>query len=442
MARVNERDVPPHDLDAEMSVLGSILLDPRSIDEVVEFLNPEDFYRETHGTIFRASLEMYRDGVAIDNVTLAEKLQQMGMLERVGGRAFLASMQSAVPTSANIAFYGQIVRDRAVRRGLIRAAVDMTKESYDTQREVEDIVSEAQSSLFGIVENASDNHAVPVESVLGEVMDTYNKRAPGQIIGLSTGFADLDRRLNGLRKGEVYIIAARPAMGKTSWALQVARHAASQGVIPIVFSLEMSTEQIVTRLLCQEAKVDNQRFERNELTKEEWERVMTAAGPLADATIIVDDSARMDEFKLLHRVRVTQKRYPSVGLIIIDYLQLLEARHSQPDNRVAEVTAISRAMKAMAKDLDLPILAVSQLNRAPEARKGDHRPMMSDLRESGAIEQDAAAVAFLYRPDYYDPKTKPNTCEIIISKNRFGPTGTVDLYFRKEMTRFENMAKI
>jgi replicative DNA helicase len=443
----SDPSAPPADLDAEMSVVGSIILDPNSIDEIIESLKPEHFYRENYGHIYNAAMDLYREGVGIDNVTLAERLSRMEagngttMLERVGGRTTLASMQQAVPTSANIAHYAAIVRDKATRRRLIKAAVDITKSAYDESHEADDVVQDAQATLFAVAEDEFSDRVTMVDHVLSDVMKQYDERKPGELSGLATGFVDLDRKLNGLKKGEVYIVAARPAMGKTSWALQVARHVSKQGVIPVIFSLEMSNDQIVTRLLCQEARIDAQKFERHELNDEDWEKVARATGPLGDAKIIVDDSARLDELKMLHRTRVLQRRH-NIGLVVIDYVQLLEARHSQPDNRVAEVTAISRALKAMARDLEIPVLAVSQLNRSPEARRGDHRPLLSDLRESGAIEQDAAAVAFLFRPEYYKPGDRPGICEVIVSKNRFGPTGTIDLAWRREFTRFENTTKL
>ena len=432
--------VPPHDLDAEMSVIGSILLDPSAIGEVLEFLRPQDFYRENNGLIFEAATKLYAASEPIDNVTLAAELQKENTLDRIGGRATLASYQGAVPTAANVVHYGRLIKQHSLRRQLMAASVQITRIAQDEMVEPDRILQDAQQLLFAIAEDEYNSPIESAEEILREVLDAYEKRKPGELSGLPTGFADLDRKLNGLKAGEVYIIAARPNMGKTSWALQVARTIAENGTPAAIFSLEMSRDQIMTRLLCQEARIDAQRFERHELNDNEYGRIMKAAGPLSEAPIYVDDSARLDEIKILHRARQLASR-GKAGAIIIDYIQLLEAHFAQPNNRVSEVTAISRAMKAMARDLKVPILAVSQLSRAPEARKGDHRPMMSDLRESGALEQDAAAVAFLYRPEYYKAGDRPGVCEVIIAKNRFGPTGTVDLVFRSQLTRFELLAR-
>lgn len=430
---------PPHSLDAEQSVIGSLLVDARAIEDVVETLSPEDFYRVSNGDIFRACVELYRDGEPIDNVTVAERLSKMGALERAGGRAQLAVLQSSVPTSANVAHYARIVQQFSLRRQLNAASIQISRMANDEQVEADRILQDAQQLLFKIAADEFNSPIASVTDVLREVLDAYEARKPGELSGLPTGFPDLDRRLNGLKSGEVYIIAARPNMGKTSWALQVARSIAESGTPAVIFSLEMSKEQIMIRLLCQEARIDAQKFERHELNDREFERITKASGPLSEAAIHIDDSARLDEIKILHRARQLA-RQSKAGVVVIDYIQLLEAHFSNPTNRVAEVTAISRAMKAMARDLKIPVLAVSQLSRAPEARKGDHRPMMSDLRESGALEQDAAAVAFLYRPEYYKAGDRPGVCEVIVAKNRFGPTGTVDLVFRSELTRFESMA--
>lgn len=443
MARPDELQqgvVPPHDQDAELSVLGSILLDPKAVEQIVEALDPTDFYRENNGHIYRAAIDLWIAGEPIDNVTLAAKLQSNGLLDRIGGRAQLASMQQSVPTAANVEHYARIVKQMSLRRQLGSAAVQIGRMAHDEQVDADRILQDAQQVLFRIADDEYNSPILGAEELLREVLDAYEKRKPGTLSGLPTGFADLDRRLNGLKAGEVYIIAARPNMGKTSWALQVARSIADSGTPAVIFSLEMSRDQIMTRLLCQEARIDAQRFERHELNETEYGRVTRAAPMLAAAPIYVDDSARLDEIKILHRARQLASR-GRAGVIVIDYIQLLEAHFSQPQNRVAEVTAISRAMKSMARDLKVPILVVSQLSRASEHRQGDHRPIMSDLRDSGALEQDAAAVAFLYRPEYYKAGDRPGVCEVIIAKNRFGPTGTVDLVFRSELTRFELLAR-
>lgn len=430
----------PNSLDAEQSVLGSLLLDSRAIEDVVEMLSPDDFYRVSHGDVFRACVELYRDGIPIDNVTVAERMSQAATLERAGGRANLAVLRMAVPTSANVVHYAKIVQQFSLRRQLNAASVQIGRMANDEATDADRILQDAQQLLFKIAADEFNSPIASAREILGEILAAYDKRKPGELSGLATGFPDLDRRLNGLKPGEVYIVAARPNMGKTSWALQVARNVADSGTAAVIFSLEMSRDQIMTRLLCQEARIDAQKFERHELTSGEQKRLSDATTPLSEAPIFVDDSSRLDEIKILHRARQLA-RGSQAGVIIIDYIQLLEAHFSNPTNRVAEVTAISRAMKAMARDLSVPILAVSQLSRASEQRVGDHRPIMSDLRESGALEQDAAAVAFLYRPEYYKAGDRPGVCEVIVAKNRFGPTGTVDLVFRSEYTRFESIAR-
>ncbi|TMB72762.1 MAG: intein-containing replicative DNA helicase, partial [Chloroflexi bacterium] len=367
--------VPPHDLDAEMSILGSILLDPLSIAKVLQFLHPEDFYRENNGQIYRAALDLFAAGEPIDNVTLASQLQQMGLLDRVGGRAQLASMQSTVPTAANIEYYGRIVKEKAYKRRLISAGGNIAGFGYDDSVEAEDAINQAQSLVL------MERISLQMESGQG-------------VVGIPTGFHDLDRMTGGFKDSDLIIVAGRPSMGKTALALNVALHSALEAKKSIaIFSLEMSKEQLTERLLTEQAQIDAQRMHRGLLTEAEFDRVSNALGPLGEAAIFIDDTPVMDELTLMLKARQAKMRH-NIDMIVIDYLQLMHGRTRGDDNRVQEVSSISRAMKGLARELRVPVLAISQLSRAPEQRP-DKRPILSDLRESGCLAGDTP----VYLPD-------------------------------------------
>jgi replicative DNA helicase len=433
--------VPPHDLDAEMSVLGSILLDPLSIAKVLQFLHPEDFYRENNGQIYRAALDLFAAGEPIDNVTLAAQLQQMGMLERVGGRAQLASMQGAVPTAANIEYYGRIVKEKAYKRRLISAGGDIAGLGYDDSVEADAAVNQAQSLVFGVADDRDQRELAKLYDLLGPAMERISlQMESGQgVIGIPSGFHDLDRMTGGFKESDLIIVAGRPAMGKTSMALNVGLHAALHANKAIaIFSLEMSKEQLTERLLTEQAQIDAQRLHRGLLTEAEFDRVSNALGPLGEAQIYIDDTPVMDELTLQLKARQAKMRH-GIDMILIDYLQLMHGRSRGDDgNRVQEVSAISRALKGLARELRIPVIAISQLSRAPEQRP-DKRPILSDLRESGSIEQDSDVVMFLYRPEYYKADERPGIAEVIVAKHRNGPTGMVELKFRRDHTRFYNL---
>src|SRR5947209_16555896 len=388
--------VPPHDLDAEMSILGSILLDPLSIAKVLQFLHPEDFYRENNGQIFRAALDLFAAGEPIDNVTLASQLQTMGLLDRVGGRAQLASMQSAVPTAANIEYYGRIVKEKAYKRRLISAGGNIAGYGYDDSIEAEDAINQAQSLVFGVADDRDQRELARLYDLLGPAMERISlQMESGQgVVGIPSGFHDLDRMTGGFKDSDLIVVAGRPAMGKTSWILNVGLHAALEAHKSIaIFSLEMSKEQLTERLLTEQAQIDAQRMHRGLLSEAEFDRVSNAMGPLGEAAIYIDDTPVMDELTLQLKARQAKMRH-NIDMILLDYLQLMHGRARGDDNRVQEVSAISRALKGLARELRIPVVAISQLSRAPEQRP-DKRPILSDLRESGWLAGDTP----VYLPD-------------------------------------------
>jgi replicative DNA helicase len=432
--------VPPHDQDAELSVLGSILLDPLSVAKVLQFLHPEDFYRENNGQIYRAALDLFSAGEPIDNVTLAAQLQTMGMLDRVGGRTQLASMQSAVPTAANIEYYGRIVKEKAYKRRLISAGTNIAGFGYDDAVEAEEAINQAQSLVFGVADDRDQRELARLYDLLGPAMERISlQMESGQgVIGVPSGFHDLDRMTGGFKDSDLIIVAGRPSMGKTSLALNIALHAALESKKAIaIFSLEMSKEQLTERLLTEQAQIDAQRLHRGLLSEAEYDRVSNALGPLGEAAIYIDDTPAMDELTLQLKARQAKMRH-NIDMIVVDYLQLMHGRSRGDDNRVQEVSSISRALKGLARELRIPVIAISQLSRAPEQRP-DKRPILSDLRESGAIEQDSDVVMFLFRPEYYKSDERPGIAEVIIAKHRNGPTGMIELKFRRDHTRFYNL---
>ncbi|HEY8862778.1 MAG TPA: replicative DNA helicase [Candidatus Dormibacteraeota bacterium] len=388
--------VPPHDLDAEMSVIGSVLLDPLSVAKVLQFLHPEDFYRENNGQIYRAALDLFAAGEPIDNVTLAAQLQTMGLLDRVGGRAQLASMQGAVPTAANIEYYGRIVKEKAYKRRLISAGSNIAGFGYDDSVEAEEAINQAQSLVFGVADDRDQRELSKLYDLLGPAMERISlQMESGQgIVGIPTGFHDLDRMTGGFKDSDLIIVAGRPSMGKTALALNIALHSALEAKKSIaIFSLEMSKEQLTERLLTEQAQIDAQRMHRGLLTEAEFDRVSNALGPLGEAAIFIDDTPTMDELTLLLKARQAKMRH-NIDMILVDYLQLMHGRTRGDDNRVQEVSSISRALKGLARELRIPVVAISQLSRAPEQRP-DKRPILSDLRESGCLAGDTP----IYLPD-------------------------------------------
>jgi replicative DNA helicase len=442
----NLRRVPPQSLEAEESVLGGILLDNTALDRVVEVLTPEEFYRESHRKIFRAMLELFERGEPADIITLGEVLRSHNAIADVGGVTYLAGLAERVPTAANIMQYARIVKEKAILRGLIGTTTQIATRSYEANEDVEHLLDEAEQSIFAISEGRIKPSFYRMSDVIMDTLKTVEMLHDRKqlVTGVATGFDDLDKLTAGLQPAELIILAGRPAMGKTAFALNVAQQAAlgttKCGVA--IFSLEMAKEQLVLRMLCSQARVDSSKVRGGFLSDQDFERLAIAAQHLGDAPIYIDDSAGLSVLEVRAKAR-RLKRDPSVrlGLIIIDYLQLMRGLGSS-DSREQEISQISRSLKNLAKELNLPVIALSQLNRQVEQR-ADRRPLLADLRESGAIEQDADVVAFVFREEAYHPDNDEvrGLAEIIVAKQRNGPVGTIRLTFRSEYTRFENYSE-
>ena len=440
----------PYAPEAEISVLGGMLIDGDAVAKAMEFVDDTMFYREGNRRIFRSMARLFQRGQVIDPVTIREELQKTDELDSVGGYAYLSELLDAVPTAANIEYHARIVRERALLRRLIDASSQIIRDSYETgERTVEQILDEAEQRVFQVAQSHDREGFVWIKKILYPTFEKIEQlqAAQGGITGVPTGFYDLDEMTGGFQKGDLVIIAARPSMGKTSLVTGVALHASISHQVPVaVFSLEMSKEQLVQRMLCSEALVDLGRLLRGRLSDDDYVRLAQAAGHLNTAPIWVDDSGSLSVLEMRAKARRLKAEQPELGMIIVDYIQLMQASAQMAENRQQEVSAISRGLKALAKELGVPILALSQLSRAPEQR-ADHRPQLSDLRESGSLEQDADLVMFLYRPEYYVPRDEAQEkglqgkAELIIGKQRNGPTGTVDLFFRKESTRFESFSQ-
>ncbi|HBJ1648362.1 TPA: replicative DNA helicase, partial [Clostridium botulinum] len=431
----------PQSIEAEQSVIGSMIIDKSAIAKVLESLEEEDFYRDGHKVIFRAILDMFRKDMAVDLVTLLESLKSTEMLERAGGVTYITEISASVPTTANLSSYIKIVEEKSVLRKLIKASTSIIESSYNNQGEVENVLDGAEKRIFDIAEKKTSKDFEPLSDVLErgflEIERLFNNR--GEITGVGSGFSDLDSKTSGFQKGDMILIAARPSMGKTTFALNIAEHAAlREGKSVVIFSLEMSKEQLAYKLLCSEANVDMLRLRTGELDDKDWENIAKATGPLAKAKVYIDDTAGVSVMEMRSKCRRLKMEY-GIDLIVIDYLQLMSGSTGSSDNRQQEVSEISRSIKALAKEMECPVIALSQLSRAPEQR-ADHRPMLSDLRESGSIEQDADLVMFLYRDEYYNKETEDkNIGECIIAKQRNGPVGTAKLAWLGQYSKFGNL---
>lgn len=437
-----EAHVPPHSADAERSVLGSMLIERNALELVCEQLRAEDFYVPAHETIYAAMLAIHTAGQAVDLVTLANELERHGMLARAGGLPYITELMTFVPTAANVQYYIGIVEEKSVQRQLISAGTDIVRDGMNDEKDLEQTLNDAERRIYDIsMRNVSDAMASMEEIVpvaynhIGELM---NRR--GKLTGISTGFIDLDRMTNGLQKSDLIIIAARPAMGKSSFAMNIAQYAAlHDNRTAVVFSLEMSAEQLVMRMLCTEASVDSQRIKEGLMDDQEQMRLMDVLEPMSHAKIFIDDTGGVTVPEIRSKCRRLKARH-GLDMVVIDYLQLLQSASGRKnDNRQQEVSDMTRQLKLLARELDVPILLLAQLNRGPETRQ-DHTPMIADLRESGSIEQDADMIILLYRAAVYD-ESEDNTSEAIIAKHRHGPTGTVELLWQGEYTRFRNLAK-
>ena len=435
--------LPPQNIEAEESIISAILIDNDALLDVIETLGPEDFYRNAHQKIFAAITDLFDKAEPVDLVTLANKLKEKGQLEEIGGATYLSRLVDTVPLAVNARHYAKIIHDKASLRRLIEKANAIIKRCFEERGEAEDIVDFAESAVFEISENKSRQSFFPLSKIiLGNIETLEEKQGNRSLVtGVPTGFTQLDNMTSGLQNSDLIILAARPSMGKTALALNIARNAAVEANIPVaIFSLEMSKEQLSLRMLCSEARIDSSRLRGGFFSMEDWHRLTDAAGVLSEAPIYIDDSPSLSAMDIRAKSR-RLKMDKNIGLIIIDYLQLMQGR-SNAERRDLEISEISRSLKALAKELDLPVLALSQLNRMLEQRT-DKRPRLSDLRESGALEQDADLVAFIYRDEVYNKdEDNPNrgTAEILLSKQRNGPTGDILLSFLNSYTRFENLA--
>lgn len=411
----------PQSIEAEQCVLGSMITDKNAIAEAIEKLEEEDFYRDGHKVLFKTISEMFKDDMPVDLVTLLERLKATEKLEKAGGITYVSELGSSLLTTINLSAYIKIVKEKSILRKLIKASTSIIEDSYNKQGEVENVLEGAEKRIFDIAEKRTTSDFEPLNVVLErgfvEIERIFNNK--GEITGVGSGFIDLDAKTSGFQKGDMVLIAARPSMGKTTFALNIAEHAAlREGKSVVVFSLEMSKEQLAYKLLCSEANVDMLKLRTGALEDKDWENIARATGPLSKAKIYIDDTAGVTVMEMRSKCRRLKLEY-GIDLIVIDYLQLMSG--SSNESRQQEVSEISRSIKALAKEMECPVIALSQLSRAPEQR-ADHRPMLSDLRESGSIEQDADLVMFLYRDEYYNKETEDtNIAECIIAKQRNGP---------------------
>lgn len=435
--------VPPHDLEAEQAIIGSMLTDRDAVISAIEILKEEDFYREDNKAIYTAILNLYNRAEPIDIITVKSELESMGKFEQVGGLEYLAELPEKVPTTANAMKYIKIVEEKSTLRRLIKTANEIIELGYSPTEDVEDIMEGAEKKIFNIMQEKNQKGYAPIKDVLVEsftkLEELYNRKQ--HITGVPSGFTELDYRTAGFHGSELILIAARPAMGKTAFALNIATNAAVKANVPVaVFSLEMSKEQLVNRILCSESMVDSNKVRTGKLEEDDWTKLAGAIGPLSEAEIFIDDTPGINITEIRAKCRKL-KLEKNIGMVVIDYLQLIQGSNKRGGSREQEISEISRSLKILAKELDVPVIALSQLSRAAEQRP-DHRPMLSDLRESGAIEQDADIVMFLYRDDYYNQDSeKKDIAEVIISKHRGGSTGTVELLWLGSYTKFVNLER-
>ena len=434
--------VPPQDIEAEQAVVGSMLTDQDAVVAAIETLKSEDFYREDNKIIYEAILNIYNRAEPIDIITLKSELSSMGKLDAVGGLEYIAQLPDKVPTTSNVDRYIKIVQDKAMLRNLIKTANEIISLGYDQTEDVEDVMDHAEKKIFDVMQRKNQKGYTSIKDILIEsftkLEELYNQKQ--HVTGVPTGFIELDKKTAGLHGSELILIAARPAMGKSAFALNIGTYAATRANIPVaIFSLEMSKDQIGNRILCSEALVDSNNVRTGELNDEELSKLAETSGELSQAQIFVDDTPGISVMEIRAKCRKL-KLEKNIGLVIIDYLQLIQGS-GKSSSREQEIAEISRSLKILAKEIEVPVIALSQLSRAVESRP-DHRPMLSDLRESGSIEQDADIVMFLYRDDYYNEESeKKNIAEVIIAKQRAGSTGTVELAWLGNYTKFANLEK-
>ena len=433
--------VPPHDLEAEQAVIGSMLTDKDAVISAIEVLSDYDFYREDNRIIYSAILNLYNRGEPIDIITLKSELSSMGKLEAVGGLEYLAELPEKVPTTANVDKYIKIVEEKSTLRTLIRTANELITLGYDPTQEVEELMDTAERKIFNVMQSRNQKGYSSMKDILVdtfvELEELYNRKQ--HVTGVPTGFINLDYKTAGLHGSDLILVAARPAMGKSAFALNIATNAAVRAKTPVaIFSLEMSKEQMANRILCSEALVDSNKVRTGKVEDDDWVKLAQASGILSEAQIFIDDTPGISIMEIRAKCR-KMKLEKNIGLVVIDYLQLVQGSSKRGASREQEIAEISRSLKILAKEINVPVIALSQLSRAPEQRP-DHRPMLSDLRESGSIEQDADIVMFLYRDDYYNQDSeKKNVAEVILAKHRAGSTGTVELAWLGNYTKFANL---
>jgi replicative DNA helicase len=434
--------VPPQNLEAEESVLGAMMLSPGAIGAVSEVVSAADFYRESHGTIFKAALGLYQKGEPVDAITLVDELEERSELESVGGRQRIHELAALVPATANAAHYARIVREMATLRGLIRSGGEIARLGWDRPGETADLVDRAEKIVFDLAQERVTTEFAHIEDLLKESFEriTALYEAGADVTGVPSGFRDLDRITSGFQPGNLIIIAARPSMGKSALGLCMAANLAVRHSVPVgMFTLEMSKSEVTQRLMCSEAKVESNRLRNGKLGVDDWPRLTAACDKLSKAPIWVDDTGSITMMEIRSKARRLKSRHPDLGLLVVDYMQLMTSGLSA-ENRVQEVSQISRSLKVLARDLDVPIVALSQLSRAVEQRH-DKRPILSDLRESGSIEQDADLVVFIYRDEYYNEESEQQgLAEVIVAKHRNGPTDSVKLSFLKRYAKFADLA--
>ena len=434
---------PPQNTDAEKSVIGAVLIDPSAVPTALSRLKSDDFYLKDHTEIYEAITDLLEEGKPIDVITVSDRLSERGTIDRCGGLPYLASLAESVITSANINYYIDIVLEKSILRKLIKVSGEIAGQSFDSSSEVQDVLSFAENQIFGISQSRNLSGLTQIKDILPDVFQNLEEiyKSKGKISGISSGFSDLDRTLSGLNKSDLILIAARPGMGKTSLMLNMARHAAVKERRPVAFfTLEMSKEQLTANLLSCESGVENTKIRNGDIADDEWERLAEGLGELSGAPIFIDDTPSLSITDIKSKCKKLQLE-KGVELVFIDYLQLIQGR-AKAESRQQEISEISRSLKIMAKELNVPVVTGSQLNREAEKRK-DNRPMLSDLRESGAIEQDADIVILLFRDDYYtkEKSEKPNIAELILAKNRHGQTLTVELFYDPRFTKFRDLAR-
>lgn len=438
--------VPPQSVEAEQAVLGAMLIEREAISKVAEILRQEDFYREAHRLIYNAAVDLFNKNDAVDLVTVTEFLRKDDKLEGAGGISYITSLANSVPTAANVLYHARIVEEKSLLRQLINAATNIAGLGYEASEEVGDILDSAEKMILDVSNRKVGQEFTPIKSIIFEAFDRIQGlyESKGGITGLSSGFKDLDRLTSGLQPSDLILIAARPSMGKTAFVLNIASHVAIREKKTVAFfSLEMSKEQLVQRMLCSEAPIDSQRLRVGDLEGKDWQKLVNAADRLSSAGIFIDDTPGITVLEMRAKARRLKIEH-DLQLIIVDYLQLMQGsgRNKGSENRQQEISEISRSLKGLARELGVPVIALSQLSRSVESRQVK-KPMLSDLRESGSLEQDADIVAFLYREDYYNPDTEnKNITDVIIAKHRNGPVDTVQLFFHKQFTKFADLSRM